>query len=116
METTFDNEAQALQSALAGRYHLETELGRGGMGIVYLARDVALERPVAIKLLPVAHSRDPAFRERFLREARIAARVHCLVAWRHRLPSARDRVQGSSLETETEPAEESYHLMACSED
>ena len=63
----------ALQRALAGRYSLERELGRGGMGIVYLARDVALDRPVAIKLLPPAMASQPALRERFLREARTAA-------------------------------------------
>ncbi len=64
-----------LQSAVAGRYSLERELGRGGMGVVYLARDVALDRPVAIKLLPPALAARPALRERFLREARTAARL-----------------------------------------
>lgn len=63
----------ALQAAVAGRFFLESELGRGGMGIVYLARDVILERPVAIKLLaPALASRDD-MRQRFLREARLAA-------------------------------------------
>ncbi|MCH7875932.1 MAG: serine/threonine protein kinase [Gemmatimonadetes bacterium] len=62
-----------LQRALSGRYSLERELGRGGMGIVYLARDVALDRPVAIKLLPPALATQPESRERFLREARTAA-------------------------------------------
>jgi serine/threonine-protein kinase len=63
----------SLQQALAGRFSLERELGRGGMGIVYLARDVSLDRPVAIKLLPPLLSVDPARRARFVREARIAA-------------------------------------------
>ena len=63
----------ALQRALAGRYSLDRELGRGGMGIVYLARDVSLERPVAIKLLPPALAALPGHRDRFVREARTAA-------------------------------------------
>ena len=65
----------ALQQAVAGRYSLERELGRGGMGIVFLARDVALDRPVAIKLLPPALSAREDLRERFVREARTAAKL-----------------------------------------
>src|SRR6266700_3293657 len=64
-----------LQAALAGRYSLERELGRGGMGVVYLAREVRLDRPVAIKLLPPSKATDPKLRERFLREARTAAKL-----------------------------------------
>jgi serine/threonine-protein kinase len=62
-----------LQAALAGEYSLQRELGRGGMGIVYLARDVQLDRDVAIKVLPAHLARSEASRERFLREARTAA-------------------------------------------
>lgn len=62
-----------LQAALAGEYSLERELGRGGMGVVYLARDVQLDRNVAIKVLPPDLARDPTARQRFLREARLAA-------------------------------------------
>ena len=62
-----------LQTALAGEYSLQRELGRGGMGVVYLARDVQLDRDVAIKVLPTHLARDPEARERFVREARMAA-------------------------------------------
>ena len=68
-----DREFIELQDALAGEYSLERELGRGGMGIVYLAREVQLDRLVAIKLLPGALASRPEIRERFLREARMAA-------------------------------------------
>ncbi|MBA3889108.1 MAG: serine/threonine protein kinase [Gemmatimonadaceae bacterium] len=60
------------QAALAGEYSLQRELGRGGMGIVYLARDVHLDRDVAIKVLP-SHLARADMRERFKREARTAA-------------------------------------------
>src|SRR6476661_4854531 len=64
-----------LQAALAGEYSLQRELGRGGMGIVYLARDVQLDRDVAIKVLPGHLARTADSRERFIREARTAARL-----------------------------------------
>jgi len=64
-----------LQRALAGRYSLERELGRGGMGIVFLAREVALDRMVALKLLPPQMAARPGLKELFLKEARTAARL-----------------------------------------
>ncbi len=66
-------EVLALQEAVAGRYSIERELGRGGMGIVLLARDVALDRLVAIKLLPQTVALEADARKRFLREARTSA-------------------------------------------
>jgi serine/threonine-protein kinase len=63
------------QAALAGRYSLDRELGRGGMGIVYLARDLRLERVIAVKLLPPDRATGAAARERFVREARTAAQL-----------------------------------------
>jgi serine/threonine-protein kinase len=69
------SELLALQEAVAGRYAVEQELGRGGMGVVFLARDLALDRLVAIKLLPPALAASADRRARFLREARTAARL-----------------------------------------
>ena len=64
----------ALQAALADRYTLERELGRGGMATVYLARDLKHDRPVALKVLhpELAASLGP---DRFLREIKLAARL-----------------------------------------
>ncbi|PYP54873.1 MAG: hypothetical protein DMD40_15395 [Gemmatimonadetes bacterium] len=73
MTASISPEFLALQELLAGRYSIERELGRGGMGIVLLARDVALDRPVAIKLLPLHLATRPDERDRFLQEARTAA-------------------------------------------
>jgi serine/threonine-protein kinase len=83
----------ALQTALAGEYSLQRELGRGGMGIVYLARDVQLDRDVAIKVLPTHLARTAESRERFLREARTAARLsHPHIVPIHRVGEAGDFV------------------------
>jgi hypothetical protein len=65
----------ALQAAVAGEYSLVRELGRGGMGVVFLAREVALDRLVAIKLLPPVLACDGRLRERFLREAKTSAQL-----------------------------------------
>ena len=54
-------------------YRIEEVLGRGGMGIVYLARDPWLERPVALKLIAPELAEDGDFRDRFLRESQLAA-------------------------------------------
>ncbi len=73
MTASISAECLPLQEVLAGRYSIERELGRGGMGIVLLARDVALDRPVAIKLLPPHLAARSDDRDRFLQEARTAA-------------------------------------------
>ena len=57
---------------LAG-YRLEALIGHGGMGVVYRAHDLALDRDVALKLLAPHLADDVSFRERFLRESRLAA-------------------------------------------
>ncbi|MCC7054874.1 MAG: serine/threonine protein kinase [Gemmatimonadaceae bacterium] len=63
----------SLPAALTSRYAIERELGRGGMGAVYLARDRTLDRDVALKVLPPEVASSASLRERFLRETRVAA-------------------------------------------
>ncbi len=70
MTDTFER----LRAALADRYEIERELGRGGMAVVYLARDLKHDRHVAIKVLrPEVSAALGA--DRFLREIQIAARL-----------------------------------------
>ena len=61
-------------SELAG-YRIEALLGRGGMGVVYRAHDLALDRPVALKILSPELASEVRFRERFLTESRLAASI-----------------------------------------
>ncbi len=89
-----------------GHYVIEGELGRGGMGVVYLARDRKLDRPVAIKTLPAELARDPEQLARFEREAKLLASLnHPNIATIHGLEEAPDatrylileRVEGETL-------------------
>ncbi|MCG6964639.1 MAG: serine/threonine protein kinase [Acidobacteria bacterium] len=59
-----------------GDYQIREELGRGGMGHVYRARHLTLDRDVALKLLASRYSADEAYLQRFLKEARSAARLN----------------------------------------
>ena len=57
-------------------YRIDAEIGRGGMAVVYAGWHEQLERPVALKVLAEHLAGDPEFRARFLREARIASKLH----------------------------------------
>jgi serine/threonine protein kinase len=67
---------EALEKSIGFQYRIERLLGRGGMGAVYLAQELALDRDVAIKVLPPDQAGSPQLRDRFKREARIAARLN----------------------------------------
>jgi serine/threonine protein kinase len=61
---------------IAGRFRIEREIGTGGMGTVYLATHLGLERPVAVKIIKREFAGDADVAERFLREARTMAKLH----------------------------------------
>jgi predicted Ser/Thr protein kinase len=93
-----------------GSYEIEREIGRGGMGVVYLARDLHLDRRVALKALPRLHDSNVALRERLRREARAAANiaaatvatVYALEEIDGRLFIASEYIEGHSLRSEIE--------------
>jgi eukaryotic-like serine/threonine-protein kinase len=60
---------------LGSRYRLDRRIGGGSMAAVWLARDMQLDRPVAVKLLSDALAAEPGYRARFRREAKLAAAV-----------------------------------------
>src|SRR5262245_18816406 len=65
----------ALRAAIGAQYTVERLLGQGGMGAVYLARDITLDRPVAIKVINPDVASNATLRERFLLEARTVAKL-----------------------------------------
>ena len=65
-----------VREATQAEFTIVRELGRGGMGRVYLAQEIALERRVAMKLLPPALAEQSGIVERFQREARTAGKLH----------------------------------------
>lgn len=109
---------------LNNRYQLEERVGSGGMAVVYRARDLELERLVAIKVLREDYSSDEAFRERFRQEARAAANlshpnivtVHDFGLHAGRLFIVMEHVPGTDLKTTLErrggfSVEETLSLM-----
>ena len=73
--TRSDPISEALQGSLGGQYVIEGLLGQGGMGSVYRARDITLDRPVAIKVIAGDVATHPQLRDRFLLEARTVAKL-----------------------------------------
>src|SRR5439155_7052048 len=71
-----EGEAQSMAGQHIGPYELLREIGRGGMGEVYLAQNQRLGRQVALKFLPVSFQDDPDRRARLLTEARAASSLH----------------------------------------
>jgi CHASE2 domain-containing sensor protein/predicted Ser/Thr protein kinase len=75
-EVLHSSDPRSLQpTAIIAGYRIEAVVGRGGMGVVYRAAQLALERPVAIKLIATERAQDPVFRARFERESRLAASI-----------------------------------------
>jgi len=70
-----DSLTERVVAALGHQYQVESEVGRGGMSVVYRARDIRLNRTVAIKVLPPELAYDPAIRTRFTREAQTSAQL-----------------------------------------
>jgi len=83
----------ATGTIFAGKYKILGELGRGGMGEVYLAEDATLARKVALKFLPEDMYKDPAARSRFQREAKAAAALdHPYICSIHEVGESEDKL------------------------
>ncbi len=74
-QSTITAHATSELTGALGGYTIERKIGEGGMGAVYLARQVSLDRPVAVKVMNSAWANDPAFIARFTREAYAAAQL-----------------------------------------
>ena len=106
-ELMFDGDS-TLTGRTIGPYRVLDEIGRGGMGVVYVAEDTRLGRQVALKVLSPSYGRDPAGRERLRREARAAAAlthpgiatVHALEEFEGELYMISELVRGRTLREE----------------
>ncbi len=74
-EVLGDDGGRLPATAIIAGYRIEEAIGRGGMGVVYRATQLALERPVAIKLIATERAQDPVFRARFEAESKLAASI-----------------------------------------
>ncbi len=109
MQTNPDGLAQQVQImvgvSVAGRYKIKSEIGRGGMGIVYLAHDTVLDEELALKTLPHALSSDPKAVKNLKREVQIArslthenlVRLHNMDIWEGQVFVTMEYVPGKSL-------------------
>src|SRR5260370_17543466 len=73
--SSIDVVRERLQRAIEGKYRMDRLLGKGGMGAVFLAHDLALDREVAIKVLPPDVAQDEQVVRRFQQEAKTAAKL-----------------------------------------
>lgn len=73
--TLTEGEEELKAGTLIGDFLIDRKIGRGGMGIVYLGRQISLDRPVAIKTLKQHIAKNTEFIQRFTREARTAAQI-----------------------------------------
>src|SRR5512135_3403355 len=87
------SQAADLVGRTLGHFRVVAEIGAGGMGVVYRARDERLQRDIALKVLPATALSDPAARERLLHEARIASSLnHPHICTIHEVGEANGRI------------------------
>jgi uncharacterized RDD family membrane protein YckC len=102
-------------SVRVDHFVVDRKIGAGGMGAIYAARDVALDRPVALKVLPESLAREPGAHERFIREAQAQARLsspHVVqIFYIGRLAHGSSDDDGSPLPAEAAPRGSLYFAM-----